>query len=74
MQYWFDTVETIPAGMGWQHFSGYHFFWLGILMLTCRGCSVAYRRSGETGRRKLSRVVALLILAVVVFLRQMKKQ
>ena len=31
MQYFLDTVETIPEGIGWSLFSGYHFLWLGIL-------------------------------------------
>lgn len=67
MQYWFDTVETIPAGLGWSHFSGYHFLWLGVMVAVCAVLSVAYRRQSEAGRQKLSKAVALLILGDELF-------
>ena len=67
MQYWFDTVETIPAGLGWSHFSGYHFLWLGIMVAVCAGLALLYRRQNAAGRQKLSKTVALLILADEIF-------
>ena len=28
MKYWFDTVETIPGGLGFSHYDGMHLAWL----------------------------------------------
>ena len=67
MQYWFDTVETIPAGVGFSHFSGYHFCWLtGLVIFTAISCLV-YRRLDKGGRRKMGRIYAALIVADELF-------
>lgn len=67
MQYFLDTTETIPSGVGWTHYDGTHFAWLaiaaGIIALNC----LLYRRLDEKGRTRWKKIVALLIVADELF-------
>ena len=44
VQYFLDTVETIPEGVGWSLFSGDHFLWLGILVVFAAVMSIQYKK------------------------------
>ncbi len=67
MQYFLDTVETVPEGLGFVHFGPMHFAWLvfGVL-ITLANC-LWYRRLGAVGRRRWKKNVALLIIADELF-------
>lgn len=67
MQYFFDTVETIPGGVGFSLFSPLHITWLIIFAVTAVTCSVHYRRLNEKGRGLWRKVVASLLIADEVF-------
>lgn len=63
MQYFFDTVETIPEGVGFSHFSPLHIFWLLFFVLFCFGSCFLYRRLNDKNKRALELVfVGLLAL------------
>jgi len=53
MQYFFDTVETIPEGAGISMFGGIHLLWLGIFVLFCLGMAILYRRAHEQNQKKI---------------------
>ena len=67
MSYFFDTIETIPDGVGFQQFGALHLIWLfwgiALIMVNC----FWYRKLGDNGRRKWRTTVALLIVADEVF-------
>ncbi|MBQ7378361.1 MAG: YwaF family protein [Clostridia bacterium] len=62
-QYFFETKDTIPKGVGFEPFDATHMFWLVLLViLAVTGCLI-YRRLDEK-RRKIFRIVlASLIVA-----------
>lgn len=62
MEYFFDTVETIPLGVGFGSYSSLHFIWLGVLVALCVGVGLLYRRLSETGRRRARWIVAALLV------------
>ena len=61
-RYFLDTVETIPEGLGWSLFSGYHFLWLGILVVFTAVLSTLYKKKDPTTRAKWRKAVAIAIL------------
>lgn len=67
MQYFFDTVETIPDGLGFSLFSPLHIAWLIILAVTAVVCSAHYRRLDEKSRGVWRKTVAALLIANEVF-------
>ena len=62
MQYFLDTVETIPEGIGWSLFSGYHFLWLGILAVFAAVLSVQYKKRNAEQRAKWRKAMAAAII------------
>lgn len=58
-----DTVETIPAGVGFNQFSGYHFAWLAAALVTVLINCVSYRKLEQRGRGIWRKAVALLLVA-----------
>lgn len=62
VQYFLDTVETIPEGVGWSLFSGYHFLWLGILVVFAAVMSIQYKKRDAEKRAKWRKAVAIAIL------------
>lgn len=62
MQYFLDTVETIPEGLGWSLFSGYHFLWLGILVAFAAFMSVQYKKKDPATRAKWRKTMAIVIV------------
>lgn len=67
MKYWFDTVETIPAGLGFAHYDGLHLAWLagGLLFMLVLG--LFYRSRLPAQRRTLRKALALAIVADELF-------
>jgi len=67
MQYFFDCVETIPAGVGWEHYSPLHLTWLigGLIVIIL--CCLFYRRSDADWRRKLRLILAGLTVGNELF-------
>ncbi len=67
MPYFFDTVETIPYGVGFQHFGLLHLVWLiiaiGIVTVNC----IWYRAMGDVGRRRWRYAAAALLVANELF-------
>lgn len=63
MNYFLDTVETIPAGVGFAHFGGLHLAWLGISALICVVCCLHYRTLSQKGRAIWRWVIAGLLIA-----------
>lgn len=61
MQYFFDTVETIPEGVGISLFGGAHLIWLGVFLLFCLGMTLLYRRADEK-KQKIIRIVFFVLL------------
>ena len=67
MQYFLDTVETIPQGVGFSHYGTLHLVWLAIfLVLTVANC-IWYRKMGEKGKVRWKKTIALLIIADEIF-------
>ena len=67
MKYWFDTVETIPGGLGFSHYDGMHLAWLagGAVFLMVLG--LCYRAAGEPRRSLMRKAMALTIIADELF-------
>ena len=62
MQYFLDTVETIPEGVGWSLFSGYHFLWLGILAFFAAILSIQYKKINAEQRSRWRKAMAAAIV------------
>ena len=67
MQYFLDTKETIPEGLGFEHFGAYHFCWIAASVIVLIVCSLIYRRLPSDGRGKMRKTVAGLIVADEIF-------
>lgn len=67
MTYFLDTVETIPAGVGFSHFDGLHLTWLAAAAAVIIGCCVWYRKMSKQGRARWRKTVALLLIADELF-------
>lgn len=67
MQYFLDTIETIPEGNGFSHFGALHLIWLFagalLIVLNC----LWYRRMHVAQKKVWQRVVAVLILLDELF-------
>ena len=67
MEYFFETVETAPKGIGFRHFDPCHLAWLaGFLLVTVAACML-YRRLNEKGRAVMRYVLAALTVADELF-------
>lgn len=67
MKYWFDTVETIGAGVGFSHYDGLHLAWLiggAVFMLAL---SLVYRRQAPAERAALRKWMSNVIIADELF-------
>jgi len=67
MQYFLDTVDTIPEGRGFAHFGGTHIAWLAVFLIIVIANCLWYRRLGEKGRNIWNKTVALLLIADELF-------
>lgn len=62
LQYFMDTAETIPEGVGWSLYGGVHLFWLGVFAAFLIFACVRYRRADTAGREKWRKGLALAIV------------
>ena len=67
MRHFLDTIDTIPAGMGFSYFHPFHLCWLGGIALAIFSLCRLYRRSGEARRQRIRRCLALLTIADELF-------
>ena len=67
MSYFFDTLETIPEGVGFPAYSPLHLTWLMAFVLFCLVGSLLYRRCGEIGRQRWRKTMAGLMVADEIF-------
>ena len=61
MYFWY-TEETIPDGLGFDHFGGYHFVFLALTVLCSILGAFYYRSLGETGRKRFRYVIAIAMM------------
>lgn len=67
MQYFLDTTETIPSGVGFSHFSLIHFIWLALFVaVTVINC-FWYRKLKDKGRNIWRKTVSFLLIADEIF-------
>lgn len=67
MNYFWDTVETIPEGVGFSHYGGLHLVWLAVAVVVVTAFCLIYRRLGSRGRTIWRRSVAVLLMADELF-------
>ena len=67
MRHFLDTIDTIPAGMGFSYFHPFHLCWLGGIALAIFSLCRLYRRSDEARRQRIRRCLALLTVADELF-------
>lgn len=67
MEYFLDTVRTIPKGLGFSHYDFCHLMWLTAFVAAVVVCSIIYRRCDEKKRRVFRVVLAALIVADEIF-------
>ena len=61
MYFWY-TEETIPDGLGFDHFGGYHFVFLALTVLCSILGAFYYRSLGETGRKRFRYAIAIAMM------------
>lgn len=62
MQYFLDTVETIPNNVGFDLFGGVHFGWIIAFLAIVLGNCLLFRKLSEKGRERWKKIVAILIV------------
>lgn len=67
MRYFFDTVDTIPEGMGFSNFSPEHLLELAVFLLIAVPVCLFYRRSCDATRQRMRRIMAVLLIADEIF-------
>lgn len=67
MEYFLDTVKTIPKGLGFEHFDLCHMLWLLLFAVSIAACCVLYRRWDAKKRRVFRIVLAALIVGNEIF-------
>ena len=65
--YFWDTVETIPGGVGFSHFSTPHLIWLGVFLLVTVASCLWYRKLSPKGRNIWRTAVMVLLLVDEVY-------
>ena len=56
-QHFFDTKETIPPGLSWNHYCPYHLLWLAGMAVFIILLSVQYRKRDAKARAKWRKVL-----------------
>ena len=62
MENFFYTSDTVPEGLGINHYGIEHLCWLAAAVLFIAGISLLYRKSDVRRRRKIQVVMAILIV------------
>lgn len=67
MQYFLDTVDTIPSGVGFSHFGTSHIAWLlitvAVIVLNC----IWYRKLSAHAKQLWKKIVAILLVVDEIF-------
>ena len=67
MKYFLDTVDTIPDGVGFDHFGGLHILWLVATLVAAIFCCIWYRKATLGKRNIWKKVIAILIVLDEIF-------
>lgn len=67
MNYFLDTVDSIPNGVGFAVFHWLHLTWLGVGVALTVLCCIWYRRTTEQGKDYWRKTVALLLVLDEIF-------
>ena len=67
MKYFLDTVDTIPDGVGFDHFGGLHILWLVATLVAAIFCCIWYRKATLDKRNIWKKVIAILIVLDEIF-------
>lgn len=67
MRYFFETVETVPEGLGFALFSPFHLTWLAAGAVVIILCCFWYKKLSQTGKTRWKKTVAVLLLADELF-------
>lgn len=67
MQYFMDTTETVPAGVGFAHYDLLHLLWLALFLIVTIVSVATYRKMSLKARRAWRISVAALLIADEVF-------
>jgi hypothetical integral membrane protein (TIGR02206 family) len=62
VEHFWETVEVIPAGIGFSHYGTVHLCWLAAFAVLLLANCILYRRLGERGRKVWRIVVAVLLV------------
>lgn len=64
MKYFWDTSETIAAGLGFTHFDGVHLTWLGLFVIAIVACTLWFGKMSQRGRDAFKRTLALSMVVM----------
>ena len=67
MNYFWETVDTIKDGVGFNYFDYLHLSWILCFLLFAWLCSMIYRKSDTNKRDKIRKLFALLIILDEIF-------
>jgi len=67
MQYFLDTTETIPSGVGFSHYDCLHLIWLAAFIVITVLSIVAYRRFDAKKKKVWKLTIAALLIADEMF-------
>ena len=67
MNYFLDTKETIPKGMGFPYFSKFHLLWLCGITLFIAVLCIIYMNSDPKKRQTIRRIIVALTVADELF-------
>ena len=62
MEYFIDTIETIPSGQGFKLLGPFHLCWVGLAILTFVIVSLYYRNLDDVKALKFRKTIAWLIV------------
>ena len=67
MQYFMDTTETVPAGVGFSHYDSLHLLWLALFLVVIVISVVTYRKMSSKAKQAWKFTVAALLVADEIF-------
>ncbi len=67
MKYFFETVETIPEGVGFNLFSRVHLAWFAVFAVVVVTNCLLYRKLEARGRDRWRKTIAWLLIADEVY-------
>ena len=65
-RHFFDTKETIPDGLNWNHYGTWHLLWLAIMVAFITLISVQYRKQDAQTRARWRKTMGLVILGMEI--------